>query len=328
MGRASSPALAKTNLGWPEGVADRLGHLAAAGVVLVDEQQPVDVAARVLVVFAGAHVEHLLADALGLIPHPLEAVDDGHQGGQRLQGNPPLLLHADEVGVELVPLAIDQLLGLHGPPGQGGVLGEEGLDGGMQHRDGPPGQLAVAFGGQGELERAEDDHLAGDALGVVTDPLELGVDLDGGVGEAQRAGHRLLAHDELQAEPIDLLLQLVDTLVAHDHRIGGLAVAFGEGPHRGLQGSFGQAAHLSDLRADAFDVALEGLFVVGHGRLPTLRRGGRARAASKGRRAHGGGGGGGLTRAQICHSSGAARKGQSFPKGPPKPTEFRSATSR
>ena len=55
----SRPALAKTNFGWVSELRDRLGHLAAAGVVLVDEQDAERLGAGVLGVLAGAHVERL-----------------------------------------------------------------------------------------------------------------------------------------------------------------------------------------------------------------------------------------------------------------------------
>ena len=79
-------------------------------------------------------------------------------------------------------------------------------------------------GGPREARQAQD--LAGDALGVVAHALELEVDLDRAVGEPQGQAHRLLPHQELEAQPVDLLLLLVDVLVAQDDRVGLLAVAF------------------------------------------------------------------------------------------------------
>src|SRR3954469_5900427 len=118
---------AEDELGLAERVADPLGHLAAAGVVLVDEQHPEHLRAPVLGVFAGADVEHLLADALGLIGHPFEAVGDGHQRGQRLDGDLPLRQRRHQVGVDPVAQDVHLLLGLDGPLGQVGVLVDEGL---------------------------------------------------------------------------------------------------------------------------------------------------------------------------------------------------------
>ena len=254
-------------LGLTQRIADGLGHLAAAGVVLVHEQQPEHVAAVVLEVLPRAHVEDFLADRLGLIAHPLEAVDDGHQRRQRLERQLALSLQADQLGRQLVAQAIDVLLGLHRLLGQRHVLVDEGLDRGVQHRDGPAGDVRELLLGELVLDGGQHQDLPGHALGVVPDPLQLGVDLHRRVGEPQRAGHRLLADDELQAQPVELLLQLVDALVAHDHRIGELPVVLRQRFHAAFQRALGQIGHLPDLRPDALDVPLQGLFVVGH-RLP------------------------------------------------------------
>ena len=85
-------------------------------------------------------------------------------------------------------------------------------------------------GGLGMLAEAQD--LARDALGVVAHALELEVDLDRAVGEAQVQAHRLLPHQELQAQPVDLFFLLVDVLVAQDDGVGLLAVALVEGRRR------------------------------------------------------------------------------------------------
>ena len=97
----------------------------------------------------------------------------------------------------------------------------------VEHRDGDVGHLdeapAERLGRLGQVAQAED--LPGDALGVVADPLQLEVDLDGAVGEAEVDADGLLPHEELEAEPVDLLLLLVDELVAQDDGVGPLAVA-------------------------------------------------------------------------------------------------------
>jgi hypothetical protein len=116
--------------------------------------------------------------------------------------------------------------------------------------------------GRGHLRVDQLQDLARDALGVVADALELQVELDGRVGEAQVAGHRLLAYEELEAQPVGLLLELVDALVAQDHRVGQLAVALLEGLDAVQEGLLGERGHRRQPVADPVDLALQGLLQV------------------------------------------------------------------
>jgi hypothetical protein len=59
---------------------------------------------------------------------------------------------------------------------------------------------------------------------------------------------------------VDLLLLLVDVLVAQDDRVGSLAIPGGEGLDAVAERLLGERRHLPDLLADALDVALERLF--------------------------------------------------------------------
>jgi len=85
-------------------------------------------------------------------------------------------------------------------------------------------------------------------------------------------GHRLLAEDELQDQPIDFLLLLVDVLVAQDDRVGQLMVPRLERLDGVAQSLTHALRHLRDPLPDAVDVALQGLLqVAGHGVLKGLR---------------------------------------------------------
>ena len=242
--------------------ADRFGHHAAARVVLVDEEHPEHLAPRVLDVLARAHVEHFLADALRLIGDALEAVHDGLKRGEGLERNALLRAQALELGVELEPQPIDLLLGVHRAPRERGVLAHERFHGAVEHRDGDAGDLAKALDRNGHVGRAKHEDLARHALGVVADALELRVDLDGDVREAQRPRDRLLAHDELEAEPVDFLLELVDALVANDDRVRELAILVSQGCQAAFERAAAQAAHLANLATDPIHVALKCLFEV------------------------------------------------------------------
>jgi hypothetical protein len=140
-----------------------------------------------------------LADALRLIGDALEPIDDRHQRGDGLERELLATALLDDLGVQGVTQPVDALLGFHGLAGEGRVLREESLDGAVKHRNREIGDLAEALDGDGHVHRGEGQDLARDALGVVPDALELGVDLDRDVREAERAGDRLLPDDELQA---------------------------------------------------------------------------------------------------------------------------------
>ncbi len=78
----------------------------------------------------------------------------------------------DEVGVDVVPRRIGLALDLHRFAGQRLVAVNERLDGLAHHRHGELGDGGELFPGQLERERAELEHLARDALGIITDPFE------------------------------------------------------------------------------------------------------------------------------------------------------------
>ena len=188
--------------------------------------------------------------------------------GSSISGWTSLLLERlEEVAVELAEERVHG--GLHQDDAlrQGGVLAHEGVDRVVEHRDREVGHLhdPLADGG-GRGKAAQAQELAGDALGVVAHALELEVDLDRAVREAEVQADGLLPHEELEAEPVDLLLLLVDVLVAQDDRVGPLAVAVGESLHAVPERPLREGGHLQDLLADAVDVALERLFESGgHG---------------------------------------------------------------
>ena len=76
------------------------------------------------------------------------------------------------------------------------------------------------------------------------------------------AGHRLLAHQEFQAEPVDFLLQFVDALIPENDRIGELTVALQESAHAVFEGPLAQFGHAGDLAANPVDVLLQTFFQV------------------------------------------------------------------
>ena len=164
-----------------------------------------------------------------------------------------------------MPKHVHLVLDLDGPLREARVLVDECTHGVVEHGDREFADLGEELVGDGGLRAAEEQDLACDALRVVPDALQLQVDLDRRVGEAEVAGHRLLAQQELDAEAVDLLLQLVDALVPQDDRVGQLQAPLLQGLEAVAECPVREVAHLGHLAPDAVDVPLEGLFVVsGH----------------------------------------------------------------
>jgi len=124
-----------------------------------------------------------------------------------------------------------------------------------------------------------------DALRAVAHGFQLGVDLDGGIGEPQQPGHRLLAHQELQTEPVNLLLQLVHVEVAQDDGVGDLAVALPQRLDTLGERLLGQGGHLRDLGANDVNVPLQRRFQMGccvhNSSMPLLAQQPNARASGR-----------------------------------------------
>jgi hypothetical protein len=248
-------------LGLAERLRDRLGHLAAAGVVLADEQHAERLGARVLRVLARAHVDRLHAHVARLVGDALEAPADRDDRLRHLRQDRPAAQRLDNLVVELAQERVDRRLRQDHAARDRRVLAHERLDRVVQHRDREVRHLdeplAQRRGRALEARQAQD--LARDALGVVADALELEVDLDRAVREPQVQAHRLLPHQELEAQPVDLLLFLVDVLVAQDDGVGLLPVALLQRRDAVLERALGERLHLEHLLADALDVALERL---------------------------------------------------------------------
>jgi len=231
--------------------------------VFVDKEHAKRLGTRVLGVFARAHVEHFGADVPGLVGNAFETA---HHHGQRIQRIERHLVFAkqmDEVLDQFALSQVDAVLQLNRLARQLGVLLHERLDRVVQHRGRMSGELDELLARESGGHLAQFQQPPRDALGVVPDALELEVDANRAVGEAQRARHGLLADEELEAEPVDLLFLVVDVLVAQDDRVSELPVVFGHRSHTVLERDFRERTHFGDLGADAVDVTLERGFEIG-----------------------------------------------------------------
>ena len=94
------------------------------------------------------------------------------------------------------------------------------------------GCIGVALGRLGDVHRQ------------VADALEIGVDLDRGHDGPQVGRHRLVQRQQLQHAVVDLDVELVDRLVAGQHRFDEAEVALGQALDGMAHALLGQAAHL------------------------------------------------------------------------------------
>ncbi len=140
------------------------------------------------------------------------------------------------------------------------ILIHERLHGLLQHRNRERRDGHEFFVGRLRFPRTDLQDLPGDAFRIIANALQFEVDFDGRIGKTQMHGHRLLAHQEFQTKPVELLLQLIDVLVAQNDRIGQLPVAFGQRAQAVLQRAVRQRGHFQDLAPNHFAVALEALF--------------------------------------------------------------------
>ena len=149
----------------------------------------------VLGVLAGAHVERLHADVARLVRDALEAAADRDQRLERLRLELLVPERVDDLGVELAEQRVHRRLDRDDVLRERRILPDERLDGVVEHRDRQVGHLddpleeAVGW----PRHAAQPQELAGDALGVVADALQLQVDLDRAVGEPQVARPRAAA---------------------------------------------------------------------------------------------------------------------------------------
>ena len=96
-----------------------------------------------------------------------------------------------------------------------------------------------------------------DVDGQVADALEVGVDLDGGDDHAQVGGHRLVQRQQLEAAIVHFHVEVVDRLVARQHRVERGVVAVHQAAHRFAHALLGQPAHRQQPLLERVELVLE-----------------------------------------------------------------------
>jgi len=108
--------------------------------------------------------------------------------------------------------------------------------------------------------RADKQHLACDALRIIADAIQFGVDLDGCINRAQVSGDWLLADEEFQTRAVKFFFDLVDAVVVHNDRIEQLPVVFPQGLEAGHGGLLGLHSHFDDFVANELDASSQSFF--------------------------------------------------------------------
>ena len=195
-----------------------------------------------------------------IVGDALDATAHRGEQGVRLEAELARGLPGHQVLVEPLAHLVDGPLGRHRVAGQVGVGLQERPDGVLQHRDRGLPHLAERLGVDRGMHLVQLEHAAGHTLGVVADALQFDADLERGVGEAQVSGGRLLAHQELEREAIQLLLEIVDPLVSQDHQVGGLLRPVHQRVECATQCPLALLGHFPDRLADQGHVVPQACF--------------------------------------------------------------------
>ena len=155
--------------------------------------------------------------------------------------------------LELVHLVV----ALQDAPGQVGVPLDEGVEGVPGHGLGDLGHPRDVDEGLERCLGQDLDDVLGDVHGLIADPLEVVVDLEGRGDEPEIRRRRLLQGQERDAAVVDLDLEVVDLLVRCDHDLGLVEAAVDEGADR----SVGVLLHERPHREQALLQGLQLFFV-------------------------------------------------------------------
>jgi len=103
-------------------------------------------------------------------------------------------------------------------------------------------------------------RLLGDVHRLVTDALEVGVDLHGGGDQPQVGGHRLLESEQAQAAVVDLDLHLVHLLVRGDDPLDGVGPPLDQGARGRVHPLLDERPHVQEPALERLQLRLEMVF--------------------------------------------------------------------
>src|ERR1700692_3759686 len=209
-------------------------------------------------VLAVNHIDHVLADILGMIADALQRAHDPHDL-ERTPNRARVLHHeGDALTVNRLVLFVHHLVFLRSLERGLRIHTGEGIERVMHHlRDLPPQVLYFAVFVRGPLHGGEPRGDVADFFAFIADPLEVGDGLDDGDDYPQIPGGRRPDRQYAAALLVDRHFHAVDLVIVGRDRFAQLAGAFDQGRDRLVQLLLHEPTHLQHLIANFFQVFVE-----------------------------------------------------------------------
>ena len=209
-------------------------------------------------ILAVHHVDHVLADVLGVIADALEGAHDPHDLERAADGARVFHHEGDALALNGLVFLVDHLVFLRRPQRRHGIHAREGIERIVHHlRDLPAEMLDLAVLVRRPLHGGEARGDVADLLALIADALEVGDGLDDGDDHPQIAGGRRPNREDAAAFLVDRHLHAVDLVIVRRDRFAQTAVAFDQRRDRLVQLLLDESAHLQHLVADLLQVFVE-----------------------------------------------------------------------
>src|SRR5450631_560626 len=209
-------------------------------------------------VLAVNHINHVLADILGMIPDALQRAHDPHDL-ERAPDRARVLHHeGDALTVNRLVLFVHHLVFLRSLERGLRIHAGEGIERVMHHlRDLPPQVLYFAVFVRGPLHGGEPGGDVADFFALIADPLEVGDGLDDGDDYPQIPGGRRPDRQYAAALLVDRHFHAVDLVIVGRDRFAQATITLNQGGDRLVQLLLDESAHLQHLIADLLQVFVE-----------------------------------------------------------------------
>src|SRR5882757_656064 len=209
-------------------------------------------------VLAVHHVDHVLADVLGVIADTLQRPNDPHDFERPANGTRVLHHERDTLTMNGFVLFVHHSVFLRGSERRLRVHARKRVERVMNHlRDLTAEMLDLAILVRGTLHGGELRGDVADFLALIADSLEVGDGFDDGDDDAQVAGRRRPQRQNSAALLVNGHFHAVDLVVVGSHRLAQLAVSLDQGGNGFVQLLFDETAHLQHLITYLLQVFVE-----------------------------------------------------------------------
>src|ERR1700680_1542513 len=209
-------------------------------------------------VLAVNHIDHVLADILGVIADALQRAHDPHDFERAPNGARVLHHEGDALTVNRLILLVHHLVFPRGLERSLGIHAGKRVERVMHHlRDLSAEVFHFPVLVRGPLHGGEPRGDVADFLALIADALQIGDGLDDGDDHPQVSGSRRADRQYAAALLVDRHLHAVDLVIVGRDRFAQAAVAFDQGGDRLVQLLLHEPAHLQHLVANLFQVFVE-----------------------------------------------------------------------